>query len=231
MTMVAPPIGWAFAAREASRYGGGRGVPFAASAVEKSIDATLWGRVVRCRSIEGAAEAADRHVLTRAPTDTPDDPAFIEVSFEGGRPIGVNGVAMSPVELIGSLETMAGVHGIGRLDLIERQPAGGTVRLLCEAPAAVVLAAAHADLLARCIGADDQDLVTHLGETYAALARDGLWHTAAREAIDALVGRVQRAVTGSTRLRLFKGQCTVVTGPVVLTARPDGRREPAMAGN
>ena len=114
------------------------------------------------------------------------------------------------VELIQSLETIAGGHGVGRIDMIENRTGGAKSREIYEAPAAAVLHLAHRELQAFVTPRDLERLTSELGVTYADLVYKGLWYTATREAIDALVTHVQARVTGVIRVRLFKGDCRVI---------------------
>jgi argininosuccinate synthase len=134
----------------------------------------------------------------------------VEIDFVLGVPTAVNGVAMSLTELIGSLETIAGAHGVGRIDMVENRLVGIKSREIYEAPAAVVLHAAHSELEGFVIPKDLQRLKRGLAVNYADLVYNGLWFTPMRDALDAFVGKVQERVTGTVRLKLFKGDCRVV---------------------
>ncbi len=156
----------------------------------------------------GSLRGTDAHVLTKLAADPPDDAALVEIDFDRGVPISINGVEMPFVELIQSLETIAGAHAIGRIDRLEGAAARG-----CEAPAAVALHAAHAALQASVISRPLQELTARMAATYADLIHDGLWFTPARAALDAVVGKVQETVTGVVRLRLQQGECRLVGRP------------------
>jgi argininosuccinate synthase len=117
---------------------------------------------------------------------------------------------MGFVELINSLETIAGQHGIGRIDMVENRTGGAKSREIYEAPAAVVLHTAHRELQAFVIPRDLERITSELGVWYADLVYKGLWYTQTRQAIDALVGHVQERVTGVIRMRFFKGEARVI---------------------
>jgi argininosuccinate synthase len=125
-------------------------------------------------------------------------------------PVKINGIAMPLVDLIGSLETIAGAHGVGRIDMVENRLVGIKSREIYEAPAAVALHAAHQELEKLVIPRDLERLKHDAGRTYADLVYNGLWFTPTREAIDAFVARIQERVTGVIRLKLFKADCRVV---------------------
>jgi argininosuccinate synthase len=176
------------------------------------IDANLWGRSVACGVLDDAwmEPPDDVYQLTRSPQHCPDEPAYVEVTFESGVPVRANGVEMPMLELIESVETIAGAHGVGRIDLVENRVAGSKSREVYEAPAAVALHAAHRALTKLVISRELDRLTHDMSRTYADLVYDGQWFSHAREAIDAFVAAVQPRVTGTVRLKLFKGDCRVV---------------------
>jgi argininosuccinate synthase len=176
------------------------------------VDANIWGRTVLLRneSDDWSQPAEDRYVLTRAADETPDQAAIVEIEFAHGEPIRINGVAMSLVELIQSLETIAGSHGIGRLFQHQRSASGASVHRIVEAPAAVVLHAAHREVQRAVIAPDLDRLASTLAVTYGDLIQNGGWFTASRAALDAFVTHVKQSMSGVARLRLFRGDCRVV---------------------
>jgi argininosuccinate synthase len=124
--------------------------------------------------------------------------------------VALNGVAMPLVELIGSLGTIAGAHGVGRIDMVENRLLGVKSRVAYEAPAAIPLHAAHEELQALVTTRDLDRFARTVSAQYADLVYNGLWFTPLREALDAFVDRVQDRVTGAVRLKLFKGDCRIV---------------------
>ena len=177
-----------------------------------STDSNLWGRSIECGVLEDpwTEPPEDIYALTKSPLECPDVPAYVEVDFEAGVPTKVNGVAMPLTEVINSLETIAGAHGVGRIDMVENRLVGIKSREIYEAPAATVLHTAHRELEALVIPKDLERLKSDLAVTYADLVYNGLWFTTTREAIDAFVSNVQSRVTGTTRLKLYRGDCRVV---------------------
>jgi argininosuccinate synthase len=167
-------------------------------------DATLWGRSI---DADGAVKdpTTQLYTLTRAADECPDEAAFLEIEFEGGTPVQANGIDMPPLELIESIETIAGAHGVGRFNAVDERG-----RRIHEAPAALVLTLAHAELERATVPADLAALKTRLTAEYTRLIRQGRWFTPAREAIDAFVEVVERVVHGSIRLELLKGRCRAV---------------------
>ena len=221
IAVVAPAREWGMTRPEEIAYAHARGIPVPATVDSPySTDANLWGRSIECGVLEDpwAEPPEEIYTLTKSPGDCPDLAAYVEVEFESGVPARINGVPMPLVELIGSLETIAGAHGVGRIDMVENRLVGIKSREIYEAPAAVVLHAAHRELEGFVIARDLERIARDLGRTYADLVYNGLWYSSTREAIDALVAKVQERVTGTVRIKLFKGTCTVVgrTSPFAL---------------
>ena len=211
--VVAPAREWGMTRPDEMEYAKAHGIPVPTSVESPySTDANLWGRSIECGVLEDpwTEPPEDIYTLTKAPTAAPDVPAYVEVEFEHGVPTKVNGVAMPLTELINSLETIAGAHGVGRIDMVENRLVGIKSREIYEAPAATVLHAAHRELEALVIPKDLERLKHDLGRTYADLVYNGLWFTPIREAIDAFVAKVQERVSGTTRLKLYRGHCHVV---------------------
>lgn len=185
--------------------------PHVAPAPGWHSDATLWGRVVSATgdAAGGSSSAGEPFTLTRAATEAPDSPAHVEIAFELGRPVAVNGVAMPLGELIESLSTIAGAHGVGRTDRHDTAFGGGRSRIVHEAPAAQVLHLAH-DALEAFVSAPELARFTPMmAAQYAGLIEQGLWFSPLREACDAFVRRIQERVTGSVRIAVFKGDASV----------------------
>ncbi|MDQ3486272.1 MAG: argininosuccinate synthase [Acidobacteriota bacterium] len=161
-------------------------------------DATLWGRILT--SLDGNAIPEDAFTLTRPAADCEGEGAVVDIDFNAGVPVRANGVEMSLIEMIESLETIAGAHGVGRV------AAGSSV---VEAPAAVVLHAAHRELESLVVGADLARMKGELARRYAAAATDGRWFSDLREALAAFTRVLQPRVTGSVRVSLAGGRCEV----------------------
>ena len=211
--VVAPAREWDMTRPDEIEYARAHGIPIPASVDNPySTDANLWGRSIECGVLEDpwTEPPEEIYALTRAPTECPDVPAYVEVEFEAGVPTKVNGVAMPLGELINSLDTIAGAHGVGRIDMLENRLVGIKSREIYEAPAATVLHTAHRDLEALVIPRDLERLKHDMGRTYADLVYNGLWFTPAREAIDAFVAKVQERVNGTARLKLYRGDCRIV---------------------
>jgi argininosuccinate synthase len=213
LQVLAPARLWGMSRQEAIDYARARSIPVpAAIQTAYSTDTNLWGRSIACGVLEDPwrEPPEDIYTLTRAAQDCPDEPAYIEIDFEAGVPVRANGIAMSLLEIIESLETIAGAHGVGRIDMIENRLVGTQSREIYEAPAALVLHAAHKEIEKLVVARELDRLKQDLARTYADLVYNGLWFSQTREAVDAFVSTVQKRVTGSVRLKLFKGNLRVV---------------------
>lgn len=213
MTVLAPARMWGMSREELMAYAKARhmSVP-STDESQYTVDTNLWGRSIERGVLEDPWQESPEEIyaLTRAPKDCPDEPAYVEIEFEQGVPLRANGVEMPFIELIESLETIAGAHGVGRIDMVENAAAGGKSREIYEAPAAVLLHTAHSELEKLVVPRDLERLGHDLGRVYADLVYNGRWFSPTRDAIDAFMRTIQPWVTGSVRLKLFKGDCRVV---------------------
>ena len=177
-----------------------------------SIDENLWGRSIECGVLEDPWQEppADVYAWTVAPAAAPDAPAYVEIGFERGLPVSLDGRETGPVPLVLRLNELAGEHGVGRADMVEDRLVGIKSREIYEAPAAVTLLAAHEALEALTLSKDQQRMKARIGQEYAELIYNGLWFTAHHRDLAAYVQSTQRHVTGTVRVRLHKGAATVV---------------------
>jgi argininosuccinate synthase len=175
------------------------------------IDDNLWGRTIGRRGDDGSAVPDDAlFKSTRRLDDAPNMPAHVEIEFERGAAVGINGVTMRLGELIESLQTIAGEHGVGRVDRIKVRPDGTRSRALYEAPAAVVLHLAHAELWRYVSSESQQRFDTAVSAAYVEAIDRGEWFDPLRAGIDAYVDATSQQMTGTIRVRLFKGAAHVV---------------------
>ncbi len=212
MKVYAPARIWGMTRSDEIDYARARNIPVPVTKESPySTDENLWGRSIECGILEDPWQEPpeDAYALTRSASASPNGPAYLEITFVAGVPTEVNGVAMPLTELIHSVATIAGVHGVGRIDMVENRLVGIKSREVYEAPAAVVLHAAHRELESLVTARDLIRLKRELGVKYADLVYNGLWFTPMRQAIDAFVSTMQPQVTGEVRLRLFKGECRV----------------------
>jgi argininosuccinate synthase len=213
ITVIAPGREWGMTRSDEIEYARTRSIPVPATVGSPySTDANLWGRSIDCGVLEDAwtEPPEDIYTLTRTAAECPDEAAYVELTFDRGVPAAINGVAMPLIELIASLGTISGAHGVGRIDMVENRLAGIKSREIHEAPAAVVLHMAHKELQ-RMVATKDADRFSRsVSLQYADIVYNGLWFTPLREALDAYVEKVQERVSGVIRLKLFKGECHVV---------------------
>ena len=180
-------------------------------APDNRIDDNLWGRTIGRRGDDGSADIDDALFKATKPlAQTPSQPAHVEVEFERGAAVGINGVTMRFGELIDSLKTIAGEHGVGRLDRIKVRADGRRSRALYEAPAAVVLHLAHAELWRFVSSESQQRFDTAVSLAYVEAIDRGEWFDPLRAGIDAYVNATSEQMTGTIRVRLFKGAAAVV---------------------
>jgi argininosuccinate synthase len=211
--ILAPARSWGMSRTEEIEYARARRIPIPSTIDSPyTVDTNLWGRSIERGVLEDTWRESpeDIYALTRSPQSCPNEPAYVEVEFERGVPVRTNGVEMPLVELIESVETIAGAHGVGRIDMVENATSGVKSREIYEAPAAVVLHTAHSELAKLVIPRELERLAHDLGRAYADLAYNGRWFSPTREAIDAFMATIQPRVTGAVRLKLFKGDCRVV---------------------
>ncbi|MBA3639445.1 MAG: argininosuccinate synthase [Acidobacteriota bacterium] len=208
LEVIAPARVWGMSNDEVTAFARGHNI-HVPPADSYRTDATLWGRILT--SIDGDAIPEDAFTLTRPAADCEGDGAVVDIDFNAGVPVRANGVEMSLIEMIESLETIAGAHGVGRI------AAGSYV---VEAPAAVVLHAAHRELESLVVGADLARMKGELARRYAAAATDGRWFSDLREALAAFTKVLQRRVTGSVRVSLAGGRCAVTERTSVNEVRP-----------
>jgi argininosuccinate synthase len=217
LRVIAPAEAWTFTGSQLLDYADRHNIP-PSSAAESGAraDRNLWGRTIGRRLDGGSGEVPETaFAITRPPEDGPDQPAILEIEFGRGAPISLNGVPMPAVELIESLSTIGAEHGLGRLDRVKYHADGNTSHAIYEAPAAVVLHTAHAELQ-RFVSSGTLLRFSHtVSLAYADLIDRGEWFSPLRPALDAFVNHVEERVTGVIRLRLFKGDCRV-TGRTVL---------------
>jgi argininosuccinate synthase len=214
LKVIAPWREWNIRSREdAIRYAREHNVPVRAT-LEKiySNDRNLWHLSHEGGPLEDpwVEPPEDIYQLTVDPTQAPDEPEYVEIDFRQGVPVGINGKKYGPVELIEKLNQIAGRHGIGRVDIVENRLVGMKSRGVYETPGGTLLHVAHKDLESLVLDRDTMRMKEMLAPKYAELVYYGQWFTPLREALDAFVNATQRNVTGTVRLKLYKGSCWVV---------------------
>ncbi len=210
--VLAPVQQWDMSAADAIEFARAHGITQGGADVPYNVDANLWGRAVQYGVTDDPWTEAPEEVytVTKAPSECPDEAAYVELSFDRGVPVAINGVEMPILDLITSLSLIVGAHGVGRIDMIENGVVGTKVREIYEAPAAVVLHAAHKELQKMVVTVGVDRFARAVSLQYADTIYNGLWFAPLREALDAFIDKVQERVTGVIRMKLFKGDCRVV---------------------
>ncbi len=177
-----------------------------------SIDQNLWGRSIECGVLEDPEKEppADAFKWTTQPENAPDKPKYLEIEFENGIPTQLNGVEMGGVDLIETLNKVAGANGIGRIDHMEDRIIGLKTREVYEAPAAVVLLKAHEDLEKYVCTINENLFRGFVEQKWAYLAYSGLWLDPLREDLESFIDKINEKVTGTVRMKLYKGLSMVV---------------------
>ncbi len=177
-----------------------------------SVDANLLHISAEGKILEDPADEAPEYVYSRtvAPEDAPDTAQIIEIGFEAGDPVSVDGQTLSPAALLTKLNELGGAHGIGRLDLVENRFVGMKSRGIYETPGGTVLAVAHRAIESITLDRGAAHLKDELMPRYAELIYNGFWFSPERRMLQALIDRSQEGVSGSVRLKLYKGSATVV---------------------
>ena len=213
LKVIAPAREWKMTREQTIKYAQAHNIPVPVTkASPYSIDENLWGRGIECGVLEDTWNEPPEDVFlwTRPPEKTPARPAYLEIGFEKGIPLTLNGRKVEPVTLVQKVHDLAGRHGIGRIDHVENRLVGIKSREIYEAPAAVVLLKAHLALEDLVLTKDQLRFKARVAAEYADLVYNGLWFSALHQDLAAYVASSQRHVTGTVRLRLHRGVCQVV---------------------
>ena len=215
LKVIAPVRGWQMGREEEIAYAREHGIPIKGGAEQTpySIDDNLWGRSSEGRWIEDLAHAPDDDVfqLVTRPELAPDEPQVVEVEFERGVPVGLDGERLGLVELLDRAADLGARHGVGIIDHIEDRIVGLKVRDIYEVPAAAILLPAHAELERLVCTIHQNQFKGELDRKWAYLVYAGLWWEPLRTDLDAYMEQVNERVTGTIGMKLFKGHARVVT--------------------
>ena len=211
--IIAPWREWDIKSRsDAVAYAKKRGI---ATPVTKkkpySSDRNLWHVSYESGILEDPwlEPSEDMYELTTAPEKAPAKPAYVEIYFEKGVPVKLNGKKLSPLQLISKLNKLAGTHGVGRVDMVENRLVGIKSRGVYETPAGTVLYLAHTDLEAVTLDRDTAHYKRVVAEKYAELIYFGQWFSPLKKALDGFINQTQKNVTGTVRIKLYKGNAYV----------------------
>lgn len=213
LKVIAPVRDWHFSRDVEIEYAKENNIPVPVTlASPYSIDGNLWGRSIECGPLEDpwTEPPSDAFTMTVDPWEAPDEQEYIEVSFEKGVPFAINGKEMDGVTLIAELNKIAGGHGVGRIDMLEDRLVGFKSREVYECPATVVLLQALQALESMTLTKDIIAAKAELSLKYAELTYIGYWFSPLKKAFDAFFDSIQEHVTGTVRVRLYKGASVVV---------------------
>ncbi|MEW5762960.1 MAG: argininosuccinate synthase [Bacillota bacterium] len=212
LKIIAPWREWEIRSREdALAYAAARGIPVPVTRERPySMDRNIWHLSHEGGALEdpGSEPPDDVYVLCVPPEKAPDVPTYIELEFERGVPVKLDGQALDPVALLERLNELGGANGIGIVDIVENRLVGMKSRGVYETPGGTILVAAHRELELLTLDRATLHFKDTVAVRYAELVYDGLWHTPLREALQAFVDKTQETVTGRVRLKLYKGNCT-----------------------
>jgi argininosuccinate synthase len=213
LKIIAPAREWGMTREEEITYAKKHSIAIPVTSESPySVDENLWGRSIECGVLENpwTEPPEDIYGYTKSAKDAPDEPTYVEIGFEKGVPVSLDGNVMDGVSLIDRVAELAGGHGVGRIDNLENRLVGIKSREIYEAPAATVLLKAHRALEALAFSRDQQRFKEIVTQTYSNLIYDGLWFGSLRYDLDAYIGSSQRFVTGVVRMKLHKGNAVVV---------------------
>ncbi len=214
LPIIAPWREWTLASREEEiEYAAAHGIPVPATREKPySVDQNLWHRSAEAGALEDPwrEPPEDVYALTVSPARAPDEPAYVEMTFEAGIPVAIDGRRDDPVALLQTLNRLGGAHGVGRADMVENRLVGIKSRGVYETPGGTILAIAHRDLETITLDRETQHHAMLIAPRYAELVYYGQWFSPLRAAFDGFLGAAQQTVSGTVRVKLFKGACVAV---------------------
>jgi argininosuccinate synthase len=211
--IIAPMREWVMTREDEIEYARANHIPIKVKKeTPYSTDENLWGRSCECGVLEDAAHEPpeDAFEWTVSPAAAPEEAEYVDIGFERGVPVSLNGKKMAPVALIEELNLLAGANGVGRIDHIEDRLVGIKSREVYECPAATVLLTAHRDLEKLILPKDLLAFKRSVEQRYSELCYDGLWFSSLRLSLDSFIEKSQEFVTGNVKMKLFKGAAVAV---------------------
>lgn len=213
LEIIAPWRLWDIKSREdAIDYAQARGIPVPVTKDRPySMDRNLWHLSHEGGDLEDPwnEPKRDLYLLGVSPEDAPDKPEYIELEFVEGTPVSLNGEKIDPVKFLETLNELGGRHGIGIVDMVENRLVGMKSRGVYETPGGTILYTAHQALEHLTLDRTTLHYKEQIALKYAELVYDGVWYSPLREALDAFVNVTQKNVTGTVRLKLYKGNCSL----------------------
>jgi argininosuccinate synthase len=213
LKIVAPLREWEMDRESEIAYAEEHNIPISVTRKSPySIDENMWGRSIETGVLEDpwVEPPADVYLWTKSPSEAPAEPRYVEIGFESGLPVALDGKSIDAVSLVKALNETAGEHGVGRVDSVEDRLVGIKSREIYESPAATTLLIAHEALEQMTLSKDQRRLKAGIAAEYAELVYNGLWFSTHHEDLEAYIASTQRHVTGTVRVKLHKGSATVV---------------------
>lgn len=212
MEVLQPLIEWNMGRDDEMKYAQQHDIPISNQNKKYSTDENLFGRSAECDILEHPEiePPEDSKEWTTSPKDAPDEPEYITINFEEGVPVGVNGEKTNTVDLIGRLHKIGCKHGVGRIEHMEDRAIGLKSRETYEVPAALILIKAHKDLEKYVCTKSENSFKTIVDQRWTEIAYEGLWVDPLRDDLEAFINEVNKKVTGSVKVKLFKGSAEVV---------------------
>jgi argininosuccinate synthase len=210
--VLAPVRDWHMSREQEMEYAERHNVPVPTTRNSPySLDDNLWGRSCECGVLEDPWNKPPKgaYGLTVDPIEAPDKPALVEITFDKGIPVAIDGKRMSAIDLIDALNKLAGAHGVGRIDMVENRLVGFKSREVYECPAAVTLITAHRALETITLAKEVMRTKADLERKFSELTYEGYWFSPLMEAIQAFVDKTQEVVNGTVRVQLYKGSAIV----------------------
>lgn len=213
LKVIAPVREWKWSREEEIEYAKANGVPVPADLDNPySVDQNLWGRANECGVLENPWNQApeDAFGITTSPEEAPDTPEFVDIEFKEGKPVALNGEELKLADLIQKLNTIAGKHGVGRIDHVENRLVGIKSREIYECQGAITLLTAHKEIEDITLVREVSHFKPILENELSNLIYNALWFSPATEAIIAYIKETQKVVNGTAKVKLYKGHAQVV---------------------
>jgi len=213
MQVIAPAREWGFTREEEIEYAKKYNIPVPVDVSNPySVDQNLWGRSCECGVLEDpwVEPPEEAYEWTTKVENAPNQPTYLEIYFEKGVPLSINGESIVLPKLISRLNKIGGENAVGRVDMIENRLVGIKSREIYECPGAIILLTAYNALEGLVLPGDLAHFKQMISQKYAELTYNGLWFSALKEALDGFIGIIKEKVTGTVKIKLLKGQSVVV---------------------
>lgn len=214
MKIIAPAREWGMTRDESIAYAQERGIEVPIKKENPfSIDLNLWGRSAECGVLEDAKQEPPENAygITCSPESAPDKAEYVEISFEKGIPVALDGKKLSGIDLVAKLNEIGGRNGVGRIDQIENRVIGIKSREIYESPAGIILNMAHDDLEYLTMTKETKHFKNTIDQKYSELIYNGRWFNPLKDALDAFLDETQEKVSGKIKIKLYKGSAKVAS--------------------